>query len=77
MTKTLELQRDLKGFIDHVEEQNVLMAELYLSHGYNPEILDELCENHSGHKLQEFVHVYERLAREARAKWKFPREFET
>jgi hypothetical protein len=67
------LERDLRDFIDHVEEQNVLMAEVFLTHGYDPVLLDELCEKYSGFHLRDAVQLYERVAKEAREKWKFPR----
>ena len=69
-----ELRAALKEFIEHVEEQNVLIAEVFVSHGYNPEVLDELCEEFSGRKLQEFVQMYEKFAKDARVKWNLPKD---
>ena len=69
-----ETRKALKTFIEYVEEQNLLMAEVFLANVYNADTLDQLFEKQCGHRVQEFVRMYENLCREARIRWGFPKE---
>src|SRR5947208_14132824 len=69
-----ETRKALKTFIEYVEEQNLLMAEVFLANVYNADTLDQLFVKQCGHSVQEFVWMYEIYCREARIRQIFRKE---
>ncbi len=68
-----ELLAALGTFVDHVEEINLMLAEVLLRTGSGHErVLDENFVKETCITYQEAVRIYEKFCREAREKWNFP-----
>jgi hypothetical protein len=68
-----ELLAALGDFIDHVEEVNLMVAELLLrTRGSELRVLSEDFASESPVTYLEALRCYEKLCREARVKWNLP-----
>jgi hypothetical protein len=68
-----ELLAALESFIEHVEEINLLLAEVILrTHSGNLCVLNADFTSETLISYQSATRIYEKFCREARAKWNLP-----
>ena len=68
-----ELLAALQTFIEHVEEGNLMLAEVLLrTHSLNLHVLAEDFESELPITYRKAQQVYESFCREARVKWNLP-----
>lgn len=68
-----ELLAALESFIEHVEEMNLMLAEVILrTHSENLCLLNENFTSETPISYQSAAKIYEKFCREARVKWNLP-----